>query len=227
MSATIAPPSVATLADETFTIPGLTWDQYVAVNDALRDQAALRLLFLDGSLTFVSPAYVHEMSEDFLDKILLGIVVGCDLEIRPLGSTTLRKREREAGQEGDRVYWLRENAILTAGLKEIDLAILPPPDLAVEVENTHTATDSMAIYARLGVPEVWRYDVRRGTLSFWALGADGIYAKVPQSLGFPFLLPEDLLLQVKRAEESQSHTSWFVQLTDWVRDVIRPRLDFG
>jgi Uma2 family endonuclease len=34
----------------------------------------------------------------------------------------------------------------------------PPPDLAIEVELTPSALDRMSIDARLGVPEVWRYD---------------------------------------------------------------------
>ncbi len=223
-TATLAPATTSAPEDECFTLYGLNWSDYVTIDKILDDKSKARLLYLDGSLTFLSPAYIHETSEDFLDKILLAIVVGCEIEIRPLGSTTLRKEERLAGLEGDRVYWLRENAVLTADVKELDLTIHPPPDLAIEVENTSKATDAMAIYARMGVPEVWRHDVRRGTLGFWALGGDGTYAKITSSLGFPFLTPEDVLSELKRAEESQSYLRWFAQLNDWVRDVIVPRL---
>ena len=82
----------------------------------------------------------------------------------------------------------------------------------------------MTIYARLGVPEVWRHDVRRGKFTFWALQPDGAYGEVTRSLGFPLLAPDDIQAQLRAAEESPSFNRWIAQLTDWVRDVIRPRL---
>ena len=144
--------TLATLTeDETFTIHGLSWEQYVAINDALGDQANLRTLYLDGRLTFVSPAYPHEWSEDAIDKIVLAIAVGCRWPLRPIGSTTLRK-PGEVGVEGDRVYYVGPNADRLRGVRSIDLAIHPTPDLAIEVENSIKADEAMAIYAHLGVP---------------------------------------------------------------------------
>ena len=159
--------------DACFTINGLDWSRYVAINEAFSETRGLRMLYLDGSLTLLSPSHVHETSDDFLDSIVKAIIVGCDVDIRPLSSTTLRNPKREAGLEGDRVYWLHENALSTAGLKEFDLAALPPPDLAIEGENSNKATDAVEIYARLKVPELWRHNVRKGTLTFWELGDDG------------------------------------------------------
>jgi len=225
MSTTIAAPSVAALVDETFTIPGLSWDQYVAINDALGDRGSLRVLYLAGRLTFVSPAFIHAASEDALDSIVKAIALGCQIPLLPIGSTTLRKVGVPAGVEGDRVYYLRENVARMRGAAEIDLGTHPAPDLAIEVENTHKATDALAIYAGIGVPEVWRHDVRRGTMTFGLLGADGTNTATPSSLVFPFLTPEDVLDQVRRADEIRSYTEWAGPLADWVRDVIRPRLD--
>ena len=219
-----ASPIVGTPEDETFTIPGLSWDQYVTINDALGDRAGLRTLFFEGTLTFVSPAYVHEWSEDALDKVILAVTLGCGIEMSVIGSTTLR-RGPGAGLEGDRVYYLRDNVHAGPRPERIDLEVGPAPDLAVEVENTHQATDAMAIYARLGVPEVWRHDARRGALTFWSLRPDGTYEAIVQSLAFPFLTPVDVLEQLRRAGADQSSTRWFRQLTEWVRDVIAPRLD--
>jgi len=225
MSATLSPPTELAVEDQSFTIPGVAWSQYVAINDALGDHPSLRMLYLDGSLTFLSPARIHEWSERALDKILLAISVACGIEMDVVGSTTLRKELDLSGLEGDEAYYLRQNVALMGGPKPIDLTVDPPPDLAIEVENSNQADKSMAIYARLGVPEVWRHDVRRGTLGFWALQADGTYQLNATSLGFPFLTPADVMFQMKQAEEIKSQTRWFAQLTDWVRDVIRSRLD--
>lgn len=229
MSTTVAPTLAAPVAappeDETFSIEGLSWDQYVTINDALGDRGGLMVRYLDGRLTFVSPARVHEWSGDSVDRIVMAIAVGCSIEIDVVASTTLRRELNQAGLEGDKVYYLRDNAVRMAGPVEIDLAQDPPPDLAVEVENSRKASDAMTIYARLGVPEVWRLDVRRPGLTFWALGPDRSYRPIDRSAAFPFLAPEDVLLQVRRAEETRSTIRWLAQLADWVRDVIRPRLD--
>lgn len=229
MSTTVAPavpiPVAAPPEDETFTIPGLSWGQYVAISDALGDQPNLRTLFLDGSLTLVSPSFVHEWAEDALDAILLAVAVGCDVEMVALGSTTLRKGVGTAGLEGDRAYYLGDNVARVGRPETIDLDIHPPPDLAIEVENSHGASRSLGIYSRLGVPEVWRYDVRRRTLAFLALQPDGSYRATSPSPNLPFLTPEDVLQQLERAEEMKSRTRWFRQLADWVRDEIRPRLE--
>ena len=62
-----------------------------------------------------------------------------------------------------------------SGPINIDLATQPPPDLAIEVEVGNPADKAIATYARIGVPEVWRLDVRRTTVTFLLLGEDGAY----------------------------------------------------
>lgn len=44
--------------------------------------------------------------------------------------------------------------------KTVDLSQDPPPDLVVEIDITHTDIDKLALYARMGVLEFWRYDGR-------------------------------------------------------------------
>jgi Uma2 family endonuclease len=40
--------------------------------------------------------------------------------------------------------------------KEVDLKSDPPPDLVIEVEITSSAILKMKLFAKMGVPEVWR-----------------------------------------------------------------------
>ena len=104
----------------------------------------------------------------------------------------------------------------------------PPPDLAIEVENSNMADKprwrSTPAWAS---PEVWRHDVRQGALGFFALQPDGTYTSIPESLGFPCLTPADVLFQLDQAATLGSFIRWFAQLTDWARDVIHLRLDQG
>jgi len=58
------------------------------------------------------------------------------------------------------------------------------------VDVTHRSFDSMPIYARLGVPEVWRLSDQG--LTFQVLQPNGQYAEQTHSLAFPLFTPTDL-----------------------------------
>ena len=55
----------------------------------------------------------------------------------------------------------------------IDLPVDPAPDLALQVDVTHSSLDRLAIYAALGVLEVWR--LHEQGLAFHVLGPQGDY----------------------------------------------------
>jgi hypothetical protein len=102
----------------------------------------------------------------------------------------------------------------------------PPPDLAIEVEASHSADDAITTWGRLGVPEVWRFDAAAFTCTFWNRRDDGRYEQVIRSMFLPMLGPSDVVDQMCRARELGT-SKWFGQLAEWVREVIRPRLDRG
>ena len=79
---------------------------------------------------------------------------------------------------------LPTSAARRAHLTLLDLAIDPPPDLAVEVDITSSVLNRMEIYASLGIPEVWRCDGQ--VLEAFCLGIDRRYVRSSESLGFPF-----------------------------------------
>ena len=98
------------------------------------------------------------------------------------------------GIEADKSYYIAQRA---GGARhredEIDLTVYPPPDLMVEAVATHEPKKSLVICRELGVPEVWVYRVRRRSLEFLHLDAQGQYQAGPASRAFPFLTPADVL----------------------------------
>jgi Uma2 family endonuclease len=202
---------------------GIGWDQYVAINDALLDRSGLRMIYLEGSLSFLTLSQTHDWFADYLDAIIKAVAFGCGIEIDVAGSATLRVEDLKAGLEGDRTYYFGPNAEAMNGPRNIDLTVQPPPDLAIEVEVSHSANQAMLVYAKIGVPEVWRLDVPRGTLAFSVLSDDGTYQTRKISRNLPHLTPDDVLAQLKLAEASGSLFRWTVQLNEWVRTTILPR----
>ena len=130
-------------------------------------------------------------------------------------STTLRLRPRRRGLESDECYWIANEPVVRQ-LDRIDLQRDPPPDLAVEVDVTHSVVPRLQVYAALRVPEVWR--LSGGTLTFLSLQPDGSYAPVLISRALPPLTATDLsrFLALRGQEDENSIIR---QFRAWVRQL--------
>ena len=95
----------------------------------------------------MSPSPEHEEINLAIMSIVLAACEELDIEVRPLGSATQRRAELQRGAEPDSSFFF--------GDVERD-PTANCPDLVVEVEISRSALDKLAIFAQLGVPEVWR-----------------------------------------------------------------------
>jgi Uma2 family endonuclease len=161
----------------------VTWEEYEQLLSELGPSYAVRVFYDQGRMEIVSPKPIHERPIEILHRLVMAISDQLDIDIESLGSTTLKKQMREAGAEPDASFYVR-NAAIIHGYLDLDLAHDPPPDLVIESDHTSSSLDKFEIYARLGVPEIWR--VFSQQVSFWQLsGSD--YLEVDHSLSFPFL----------------------------------------
>jgi Uma2 family endonuclease len=83
--------------------------------------------------------------------------------------------------EPDNCFYIQNEPLIRGNLN-INLSEDPPPDLALEIDMTSKSLNRQVIYARLGVPEIWRYD--EGILTIYHL-QDGEYIESERSLAFP------------------------------------------
>jgi Uma2 family endonuclease len=101
----------------------------------------------------------------------------------------------------------------------LDLNIDPPPDLAIEVDNTNDSEAALPIYARLGVPEVWRYDAEDSTLWFYRLDGEA-YVEVARSVALPRLTPALVLHALDVFDQGEmGENAWFDWIKAWARDL--------
>jgi len=199
------------------------WDAYVAINSE-RANWQLRMTYLDGTLELMSPQYRHDKNADRLGIIVQILTEVFDLPSACARSTTLRRKGRGKkkglGKEPDNSFYLA-NEHLIRDNEQIDLRVDPPPDLIIEVDNTADSDWKLPVYARLGVPEVWRLDLDAGTLLFGQLQAGGSYAPVERSVVLPMLTPRWVLDVLGRCH-GIGETRWRRQLRDWVREELVP-----
>jgi Uma2 family endonuclease len=137
--------------------------------------------------------------------------------------TTWKRPDLEKGLESDRCYYIRNQAIVRERA-ELNLETDPPPDLAIEFDFTSSSLNRLAIYAELGVPEVWRYEGER--LTMLQLQPDRSYRLCETSLSFSGLRPADVerFIELSRAMDK---LRWAREIREWVRNELIPRRDAG
>ena len=155
----------------------VTWGEYENWLKARGENRGIRLSYDEGRLEIMSPTFEHEHISDVFPLLIFVLAQECDMKYIGARSTTLRRKARGKGKEPDDSYYFK-NRQAVVGKKNIDLNIDPPPDLALEIDITHSSLNKLEIYAGLGVPELWRY--RHNRMHFYRLEVDG-YVEIAQS----------------------------------------------
>ncbi|MBI4603765.1 MAG: Uma2 family endonuclease [Planctomycetes bacterium] len=110
-------------------------------------------------------------------------------------------------------YYVQSEA-LVRGKDEIDLAVDPPPDLAIEIDITSSSVNQLEIYAGLGVPEVWSHDGEK--IVVHRLEATGEYSVSDWSATFPSL-PLAALNRFLEQRATLSDTQLLRLVLEWIR----------
>ena len=195
-------------------LSGVDWRTYSRLLRAFAERPRIRLTYDRGDLEIMSPTLEHDDDASILGDLVFVLTEELGLPLKRGGSTTLRRRLRRRGIEADECFWIA-NAPRMAGRRRLDLRIDPPPDLAIEVDVTHSSLDRLSIYAALGVPEVWRLD--GDTLTFHVLGPGPAYQSAAASRSFPLVAPADLLGFLQQARQAGNENLVVGQFRAWIR----------
>lgn len=198
-------------------IPAVTWAEYLGFS-ALLDERHVRLTYDRGELELMTLSFGHEGASRLLNRAVEILSEELELPLAQGGSTTLRREDVDRGLEPDECYWIAHEPAVRSK-PAIDLNIDPPPDLAIEVDISRSSIDRQAIYAALGVPELWRFDGDR--VQFLALEA-GDYVPRPTSLAFPSLSADEFNQRLAESATIDT-TRWARDFRRWVRQEILPR----
>lgn len=192
------------------------WDFYDEVLRRLNGRHAF-VTYYRGTLEVMSPSYLHDRVARLLYLLIHTLAEELGIPISSAGTTTWRRKLRQAGLEADESFYLK-NEPRIRGKRKIDLRRDPPPDLAVEVEVTRRIGHRKRVYARLGIPEVWRY--KPGQLTITLLQEDGTYLAVDRSPTFPQVDPADLARFVEGGTVGDE-SRWIKKFRAWVRTHVK------
>lgn len=167
------------LPGQSVSVEDVDWHEFEAILAELGDSRGTRIAYTNRTLTIVAPLFQHEKSKVVLGDLVTVLLDELGIDHDGSGSTTLKREDLGKGVEPDDSFYI-QNYTQVLNKDRIDLNIDPPPDLAIEVDLT-SKTD-IAVYAALGIPELWRYDCDR--LRIDILKGDQ-YVQVEESPTFP------------------------------------------
>ncbi len=158
----------------------VSWEEFENILAAMSDNRSSRVAYDRGTLEIIMPTQTHEYYKEIISFLVQELADEMGKDCEPYGSTTWRRKAKEAGAEPDNSFYI-QNESLVRGRLDINLDQDPPPDLVLEIDYTSKSLDRMPIYARLGVPEIWRYD--ENVLRIYQLES-GEYNEIDGSLAF-------------------------------------------
>jgi Uma2 family endonuclease len=169
--------------EERFISSDVSWENYEALLIKLEDNSHYRVTYLDGVLEIVSPSIRHERAKKNLAILLERFFYSKRIRFVPMGSTTFKNKAKKAGAEPDECYCIDEEKVI--------------PDLAIEVIVTSGSSSKLEIYPRLGVAEVWFWEINQFKLYKLRDNSNLERATIyPNTYGYELLTRSEILPQL-------------------------------
>jgi Uma2 family endonuclease len=159
----------------------VSWEEFEQILLELGEKRVTRIAYHTGELEIRMPLPEHERIKVLISNLLVVLLEELDLPWESLGATTFKNARMKTGIEPDDCFYIK-NCQAVVGKKRLDLAIDPPPDLAIEIDIT--SPTQLSAYEALGVTEIWRY--QQGKLAVFVL-VEGRYLEATTSSLFPSL----------------------------------------
>jgi len=206
-------PITAFPANDRVVLRNVSWETYKGFRRNLGENP-IRLTYDGSNLEIMSPSRWHEFAGRFLGRMVAMLAFELRIPIATGGSTTFQRDDLKRGLEPDECFWIAHESEVR-GKREIDVAVDPPPDLAIAIDISPSRLDRPQIYAALQVPEIWRFDGEN--LHVEMRQADGTYLPSETSTCFPFLPVHELPQFLSRVEH-EGEVQAMQAFVDWIRE---------
>ena len=225
MSTTIAEPppqTTATATGETrILVPDATWALYESFVNNLPESTPIRTAFDGRKMEIMVTGPVHDHFADRLDHFIKTVAGSLGILILSLGETTWIRPELARGIESDNCYYLDSEKIASASSlisrRVNDIAGYPNADLAIEVDILPPKADRQAIYAAMGVAELWTFDGQ--DLTIRRLEENDRYRRVERS-GY-LRVRADQVPRWLTVEDLSDYGAWTRRVRQWAEESLR------
>jgi Uma2 family endonuclease len=94
------------VAEERVILNNISWETFERLLAEAGDHRSTRFYYLEGRLELMSPLARHEGSNRFIESLISAIAEELGLNLRKLGSLTMKRPDRQAGGEPDSCYYI-------------------------------------------------------------------------------------------------------------------------
>lgn len=196
----------------TVQLKNISWQLYEAILDEMGEGYAARLAYHKETLEIRMPLPKHERAKSIIGDLVKVLLEELDIDCEPLGSTTFKREDMDSGVEPDECFYIQKAAAIR-GKDRIDLTIEPPPDLAIEIDNT--SSTSLSSYEALGVPELWRYNGHVLQINVLQYGK---YVETQISPNFPAFPLVEVIPQYLEQSKAIGRNATIKAFRNWVRE---------
>jgi Uma2 family endonuclease len=195
-------------------LENVSWKEFEAILEELGEHRGTRIAYSHGTLEIMAPLPEHEKPKDIISDLVKILLDESGIDWEPYGSTTFRRQDKAAGIEPDACFYI-QNASRMIGAERIDLAIDPPPDLAIEVDVT--SQTQVSAYEALQVPEIWRFTNQQLQIFIFK---NGTYIKSVTSPTFPNLPIAEVISRYVQQSLTVGVSRTLRSFRQWVRQQI-------
>lgn len=207
--------SAAARAESRILLREISWDAYLRLREPDGNNG-VRMTYDDEELELTTLPRLHERCSAFWGRAVETWTDERRIPIAACGSMTWKDRKLKKGLEADKCFYI-QNELLIREKDEIDLAVDPPPDLAIEVDLTWPLLPKLPIYAAMRAPEVWQY--RNANVLVLLLNTAGEYEEATDSRclpGFPF----DEVLKLFETRHTADNNALFSAFRNKIRSMM-------
>lgn len=202
MSTTVSP------GEQRVVLRDVDWETYLSLAEKT-DRPGKLITYDCGVLEIMSPSRNHEIFKSMIGRMVERYAEIRSIDATSTASTTFKSPASRRAFEADESFYIEHESVVR-GRSEIDLQIDPPPDLVIEIEQTRSAINKLALFAEFGIAEVWRFD---GTNLWIGCLANGQYITSLSSTVLPSF-PVEHAVEILRAIGTQSETKLIRRFAD-------------
>ena len=194
---------------------GASWEDYLELTENLLGESHIKTSFNRGILKIMVLGFRHENKSRFLHNLITTTSLIRRIRLIPAGSMSLISRQIRKGADPDESYYIQNYDRASFKRELYDDETDTPPDLVIEIDETHKSDDKFEIYAAFGIKEFWLYDAR--VLRIFELSEIGEYVLIEKSIALP-ILTDKVLTEFLGRSQRENQFDVLLDFQNWLEE---------
>ncbi|MDQ3747624.1 MAG: Uma2 family endonuclease [Acidobacteriota bacterium] len=194
---------------------GVSWEDYLELTENLLEETHVKTSFNRGILKITVLGFKHDNESRFLHDLIRQTSLTLKTKVIAAGSMSLISNQVRKGADPDESYYIQNYDRASFKRELYDDKTDTPPDLVIEIDETHKSDEKFEIYAAFGIREFWLYDAR--VLRMFELSETGEYLLIGKSIALP-VLTTAILTEFLNRSQSEDQFEVLLDFEKWLQE---------